>query len=289
MTKTRLENFCILADRLFKAITSGIILVNVKTGLIVSINPAALILFGVREEDIVGKIYDGVNNKHHLSDFNLDIDNQEEVIKRKDGSRLIVLKTITSFIFGNEKYLLVNLVDITECKQSELLAYENKQRFKDIIYSMADWVWELNVDGVYTYCSEKVKSVLGYEVSEVVGKTPFDFMEPEEAFRVKETYIDIIKNKKNIVDLENWNVRKDGNFVCLLTNGLPILDIDGNFKGYCGVDKDITDQKLVWGKLEKTLISNIDLIKNSSKSVGSTSEKGMQDLYKSLNLLFGDK
>jgi putative nucleotidyltransferase with HDIG domain len=32
--------------------------------------------------------------------------------------------------------------------------------------------------------------------------------------------------------------------VCLLTNGVPVLDDEGNLKGYRGVDKDITERKL---------------------------------------------
>ncbi len=280
---------CQLLNRLFEAITSGIVLVDVETRLIVSINPAAVIIFGAIKDNIVGKsccqfICRSENAECQLLDLGIDIDNQECIIERGDKTELVVLKTVTSFIFDKKKYLLINLIDITDCKQSEVLACENEQRFKDIINSTADWVWEVNVGGVYIYCSEKVKDVLGYEVSEVVGKTPFDFMELEEAERVKKIYFDIVKNKNNIIDLENWNVGKDGKLVCLLTNGLPVFDIGGNFKGYRGIDKDITKQKLIWDKLEKTLIDNIDLIKNGSKD-GSNSKESMQNLYKSLNLL----
>jgi len=46
-----------------------------------------------------------------------------------------------------------------------------------------------------------------------------------------------------IVDLENWNLTKDGTEVCILTNGVPVINDDGELKGYRGVDKDISNQK----------------------------------------------
>ena len=36
---------------------------------------------------------------------------------------------------------------------------------------MADWIWEIDEKGVYTYCSEKVKDILGYDIEEMIGKT----------------------------------------------------------------------------------------------------------------------
>ncbi|MCD6318968.1 PAS domain S-box protein, partial [Candidatus Aerophobetes bacterium] len=102
----------------------------------------------------------------------------------------------------------------------------------------------------YTYCSYKVEKVLGYTQEEIVGKTPFDFMDKEEALRVKKIFKNIVAEKKPIVNLENWNISKDGRRICLLSNGVPIFDDENNFIGYRGADKDITSQK----KAEENLI-----------------------------------
>jgi PAS domain S-box-containing protein len=116
-------------------------------------------------------------------------------------------------------------------------------RFQDVVISTSDWVWEVDVHGRYTYCSGKVEDALGYTVEEMLGKTPFDFMLPEEVARIGEIFQEIIASKRPIQDLENWNFHKDGHEVCLLTNGVPLLDQEGNLVGYRGLDKDITEQK----------------------------------------------
>ncbi len=119
----------------------------------------------------------------------------------------------------------------------------SRKRFEDVALSSSDWVWETDAEGRYTYCSERVRDVLGYAPEEVIGRTPFDFMIPGEAERVLNLFRDIAANRRRIVDLENWNYRKDGTEVCMLTSGVPILDAGGNLLGYRGVDKDITRQK----------------------------------------------
>ena len=108
---------------------------------------------------------------------------------------------------------------------------------------MADWVWEVDEKGVYTYSSQKNFGHAGAFREYVIGKKPFDFMPPEEAKRVAAIFSEIIANKAPIKDLENWNIGKNGERICLLTNGVPILDENGNLKGYRGVDKDITGRK----------------------------------------------
>jgi len=121
---------------------------------------------------------------------------------------------------------------------------ENEERNRAIIQSTSDWIWEIDKDGKYCYCSDKVKQVLGYTVDEIIGKTPFDLMPQEESERIENIFQDILLKKKSIVDLENWNIHKDGHRVCLLTNGFPIFDETGEIKGYRGADKDITERKL---------------------------------------------
>ena len=138
-------------------------------------------------------------------------------------------------------------INITERKLAEMelnnakeKAEENEKRFKDISESAGDWIWEVDKNGIYTYSSSKAADFLGLKTEEIIGKTPFDFMPPEEAEKAAVLFSEIIANKLPIKDLENWNINKNGELRCMLTNGLPIIDKDGNLKGYRGIDKDIT-------------------------------------------------
>lgn len=133
--------------------------------------------------------------------------------------------------------------DITEQKEAEKTLRESEKRFKDLALSSADWWWETDEEGSYTFCSDRVLDVLGYNPSEMIGKTPFDFMVDEDVSRLKPLFKTIIGQRKVLVDLENRNYHKDGNIVILLTSGVPVFDEEGNFSGYRGVDKDVTERK----------------------------------------------
>ncbi len=163
-------------------------------------------------------------------------------------------------------------------KLAEDALRESEKRFKDISFSMADWIWEVDEKGVYTYCSDKVQNVLGYSVDEIIGKTPFDFMDHEEAEKIKNIFKQILEQKKPIKDLENWNINKDDRKICLLTNGIPILDENGNITGYRGVDKDITERKKA-EDIQKTLF-------NISNALNTTDN--MPDLYSKIREFLGD-
>ncbi len=127
---------------------------------------------------------------------------------------------------------------------------ESEGRFRALIESTSDWIWEVDRNGVYTYCSPKVKDILGYEPEEVVGKTPFDFMSPEEAKRLTREFKSIAESKKPFATWENANLHKDGRKVILETSGVPFFDSSGNLEGYRGIDRDITAHK----KLEEQLL-----------------------------------
>ncbi|MCK4316385.1 MAG: PAS domain S-box protein, partial [Anaerolineae bacterium] len=124
-------------------------------------------------------------------------------------------------------------------------------RFRDVALSSADWVWEVDAQGRYTYCSESVVDVLGYTPGEVLGKTPFEFMPPDEAARVGQVFAGIAADRQPIMDLKNRNLTKDGDEIVLLTDGVPILDSEGYLLGYRGVDKDITERKRAQREVEE--------------------------------------
>ena len=133
--------------------------------------------------------------------------------------------------------------DVTDLKEAEGALRESEERFRALTESTSDWIWELDENAVYTYASPKVKDLLGYEPDEIIGKTPFDLMPPEEAKRVAAEFDAILEARKPFDRLENANLHKDGRRVVLETSGVPFFDANGNLRGYHGIDRDITERK----------------------------------------------
>ena len=128
---------------------------------------------------------------------------------------------------------------------------QSRERFRNITETISDWVWEVDKDSRYTYVNPKIQDILGYYPEEVIGKTPFDLMPLDEGHRVSKIFNSIAESKQPFHCLENINIHKKGDLVVLETSGIPIFDDDGEFYGYRGVDRDITDRKRIQEELQK--------------------------------------
>jgi PAS domain S-box-containing protein len=174
------------------------------------------------------------------------VSNREElVMEQGTGASIWVTSTKVPLRDGQGKIIgLVGISrDITERRQAEEAIRASQQRFQGLVETLSDWIWEVNANGQYTYVSPKVTDLLGYAPEEVLGKTPFDLMPPEEAGRVAAIFGPIASAQQPIVAMENTNVHKDGHLVVFETNGLPFYDAAGQFLGYRGTDRDITERK----------------------------------------------
>ncbi|MBE0532463.1 MAG: PAS domain S-box protein [Rhodospirillales bacterium] len=126
--------------------------------------------------------------------------------------------------------------------RAETALAESRERLKAFAEN-PDWVWEIDDSGVYTYASLRVRDFLGYAPEEVIGRTPFDLMPPEEAARVAKEFAAFTSDRRPFSLLENVTLHKDGHPVFMETSGVPIFDKRGAFRGYRGIDRDISARK----------------------------------------------
>ncbi len=122
---------------------------------------------------------------------------------------------------------------------------ESEMKFRSLTEALADIIWEVDVEGRYTFISEQVTRILGYTQDELIGRTAFDLMPEDEAARLRSIFMELVEHRKPLRDIENWNLTKDGRKICKLTNGVPIINADGDLVGYRGIDRDITEKKVL--------------------------------------------
>ena len=149
---------------------------------------------------------------------------------------------VSYLLYSYQKRLIISIND----------QIESKVRFHDIALCGGDWIWEVDVEGRYTFASDNVKDIMGYSMDEIIGRTPFEFMSTEESERVAGLFSAIVAKQEKITDLDNWCIHKNGKNICLRTNGVPVFDANGLVTGYRGVDKDVTEQLLMDERLAKS-------------------------------------
>jgi len=151
---------------------------------------------------------------------------------------------IRNYVFMHE--------DVTERKQTERKLRESEERFRSLVETTSDWIWEVDANSVFTYVSPKIRDILGYEPEEIIGKRPFDLMPLDEAEHVRNVFQIILESDKSFKILENTNLHKDGSLIILETSGVPIFDESGQLLGYCGISRDITKHKKAEQKLKES-------------------------------------
>jgi len=111
---------------------------------------------------------------------------------------------------------------------------------RDIIDNNSDWIWEVDTQGRYVFSSNKSIEFLGIPPEQILGKKPSDFMPADEAKYVSAQFAAIAERRIPFSGLLNRNIRADGSEVMLESSGVPLFDDRGMFRGYRGIDRNLT-------------------------------------------------
>ncbi len=150
---------------------------------------------------------------------------------------------------------------------------ESKDRYRNLIETTSDWIWESDCDGRYTYSSPRVKDFLGYLPEEILNKTLMDIVSPQQVKTFNTTYEKLLRAQKPINGLENICLGKSGQIIVLENNAVPIFNDKDNFLGYRGIARDITERKVAMEALKKSRNDLQASLEETVTSLASTVEK----------------
>jgi hypothetical protein len=168
-------------------------------------------------------------------------------ILRKEGGIRIALWNSANIHADDGTTLIATIAqgqDITKRKRNEEALRESEERLQQVVENGQEWIWEVNANGLFTYASPLVETLIGYKPEEIVGKVHFyDLFHPDDREKLKKTSLEVFTHKKPFRAFVNRNVHKDGRIVWLSTSGIPMLNKEGVLLGYRGVDTDITKRR----------------------------------------------
>ncbi len=197
------------------------------------------------------------------------------VHQRKDGSTLDVEISGQPFEINNIPLMFYSARDITERRRAENKLQESEKRLQDIVNITSDWIWEVDAEWRYTFCSSGIRRILGFRPEEVLGKRVFELDTFEDAEQSEIVFRDFAVKREPMENLEIWRRTKDGQRVCLLKNSVPIIDQDGNYAGYRGADKDITERK----HFEEVIREGQELLTEANKELQRSNTELEQFAY----------
>ena len=165
--------------------------------------------------------------------------------------------------------------EIEERKRAEDAQRKSEQKYRTLVETTSDLVWEMDRDLAFTYASPKVLDILGYEPTEILGIRYSDLMPPEEASRVAGSFNSSEVARKPFNLLENVFKHKNGHRVLLETSGIPIFDKQGEFCGYRGISRDITERERAEEQLRESEEKYRHLVENIHDVLFAISDDGV--------------
>ena len=135
------------------------------------------------------------------------------------------------------------LVDITQRKEAEARLAEDEVRFRAIVETSREWIWNIDLEGRRTYSNPAVERILGYRPHEMVGRSVFELMHPEDAARASQELPAWVAERRGWSGLVlRWRHR-DGSYRVLESDAVPLIDPSGELTGFLGSDRDVTERQ----------------------------------------------
>ncbi|GAB4272873.1 MAG: hypothetical protein Kow0029_12030 [Candidatus Rifleibacteriota bacterium] len=128
----------------------------------------------------------------------------------------------------------------------ELLLAEGK--FKNLVESISDWVWEIDAEGVYRYIYCGKPELMSVKPEQIIGKKFYELLPEDEKARNLEFFQELVKNPRAFYDFENKYDTENGP-VWYANSGVPFFHEDGTLAGFRGTARNITDKKKVLREL----------------------------------------
>lgn len=251
-------------SQLFKALVENNPIAVVTIDLdnkIVSCNPAFEKLFGYSQEEVIGQDIDSLVTTELLQEKARSYTQRVirgksihriGVRRRKDNSLVDVeIFGVPIIVDGEQKGILALYHDISEQKSAQDALRKSEEKYRDLVENIDNVIYATDGQGVITYVSPAVTSLLGYQPEEVIGCHFSDFIQSSDVPALTQNFEKILSGQ---ISGEEYLIQtKSGHTRWMHTSSRPII-IDEKVIGIQGVLSDITERK----KAEAALIESED-------------------------------
>ena len=224
------------------------------------INPSAMNLLEFTcKEDLIGKpIWNSIDPQHRgrieqrITDTNNGFTptSMEQIWYTNRGLPIIVEVTTLPNVWGDRQSTQVIIRDVTNKKKLEKEHEETIKKFRLITENMRDIVGLLDENGLFTYVSPSYKDVLGYDMSEAVGYSPFQFVHPEDRELIAGQFYKMLKENR-LMTVEYRYLCKDHTYIWLESHGIPVTENE-SLKHAIVISRNITKRKQTEEELRKS-------------------------------------
>lgn len=139
--------------------------------------------------------------------------------------------------------------DVTDYLATQDALRQSEARWRSLTQLSSDWYWECDSEFRLTRLEGNIRADLGISEEQLLGKVLWETVHG--AAETKEAYRQRLSAHKVFHDFELQNVSGGGAPFCAALSGEPIFDVVGQFAGYRGIARDVTERKRAEDRIEQ--------------------------------------
>lgn len=206
---------------------------------------------------------------------------------RGDGSRFQAQSYATALYDHNGKIVAYqsSTIDISEKRSVMLALVESESRFRSITENSYDLICLIDSDAKYLYCNQAYKRILGYDPSELIGRSGLELIHPSEREEMTTFFYQVVNNP--LVTKSTITARliaKDGTVKWIEHRSISLSD-----KGQILITaSDHTEKVHAEKNLHQSKQSYADIFNSVSEAIYIQDEAGnFIDINKNAELMYG--
>ncbi|MHA2290424.1 MAG: PAS domain S-box protein, partial [Promethearchaeota archaeon] len=151
---------------------------------------------------------------------------------------------------GKVEGILVTYEDITKRKTSEQKLQESEENYRNLVVNLSDIILEVEENGNVVYVSPQSYNIMGYQPEELIGRSAFKFIHPEDGSKIAEIMRKGVQSGEMVLISHYKLLHKNGEIIEASARG-KYVNVGGN-KRFIGAIRDITAQKKIEEKLRES-------------------------------------
>jgi len=250
----------------FEGATDGILAADTVKQRFVFANPRLCEITGYSLEELLKLGVSDIHPKEDLPYVNDQFTKQVEEkltlatdipVLRKD--KQVAYCDVNSKILeiGKQQYLVGFFRDTTERKKTEEALRESEEKYRTIVESATDAIFEFNEDGELLTVNQKAAKMLGVKPENLTGKKMHDLFPTAIADEQLESVQAVFQTGNPVLNKESWTKTKSG-LRWASTSLIPVKSSSGKIVKVLGFSQDVTERK----KMEDALILSEERYRN---------------------------
>ena len=251
---------------------------TIEDGKYKDVNKTFTKILGYTKKEVIGKsslklgiFVDKKERKKALDLFKKQgfLNDFEVKVKHKNGEILTMLFSVNFIKNNKEKFLLTQVVNISDRKKFEQMIVEEKNKLQEYL-DVADVILlTLDKKQKVVAINKRGCELLGYTKEYVIGKNWFDYFVPKDNLsKVKKIFDNVIRGKtKGVERFENEILTRFGERKMISWHNKLIKDKDGKYSLSLSSGEDITEHKKYEESIKESEKKYSTLVEGSEDTV----------------------